>query len=313
MAMMIFAWLGYWGFVFFYIFFRDNIKYSHKLKGYDVLTLVMFLPNMHFWTVSLGKGSIIFFGLGLATYGLSRITKRKLAMIAGLAVVYHVRPHVFLFMVAGIVIGFFTGRQKVPLYQKILVLGGGVLGMFLLYDKILGFAGVDSENVVESFEAMTSHRANELSQSGSGVDTSNYPLVFKLFTFWFRPLFVDAPGLLGLFVSAENLIYVMLTARLFDKKFLPFFVKSDALVKSSLVIFVASSIALSTTMANLGIIIRQKSMVMYFFFFLIMSFMDHKRGLLEEKKKKKLAVQQLRAKALEAALPPPATSTNPIA
>lgn len=292
MMMVLFSWAGYWGFVFFYICFRENTRYNHKVLGFDMLKLLMFLPNMHFWTVSLGKGSLIFMGLGIATYGLSKIRSRIPALVWGLVIVYHVRPHVFLFMCMGIILGLFTGREKIPLYQKILVLGGGIIAMFILYDKVLGFVGLDSENVVESFESFSGKRAAELAKAGSGVDTSNYPLLLKLFTFWFRPLFVDAPGALGLFVSCENLIYVILTAKLFDRQFIKYLRKSPALVKSSIIIFIASSIALSTTMANLGIIIRQKSMVMYFYFFLILSFVDYKKHLLvlkREKRKKRAA------------------------
>jgi hypothetical protein len=62
--MLIFSWFGYVGFVFAYLFFRENITYPVKLFGnIDFLTLMLFLPNMHFWSASLGKGSIIFMGL----------------------------------------------------------------------------------------------------------------------------------------------------------------------------------------------------------------------------------------------------------
>src|SRR5687768_13233404 len=63
MMMVLFAWLGYLGFVYFYIVFKENIKFKHKFQGYDLITLFIFLPNMHFWTGSYGKGSIIFWGL----------------------------------------------------------------------------------------------------------------------------------------------------------------------------------------------------------------------------------------------------------
>lgn len=274
MMMVLFAWFGYLGFLYFYIYFKENSQFKHQLGKYDLIKILLFLPNMHFWTASLGKGSLIFMGMGMAIYGLSKLQKRKIALIAGLLIVYHVRPHVFLFMVLGIVVGLFTGRQKVPAWQKYLVVVGGAVTMFFLYSKILAFAGLDSEDVVGSFDKFADKRAAELSKAGSGVDVSNYPLILKLFTFWFRPLFVDAPGALGIFVSFENLVYVIITAKLFNKDFLPFIFKGPALMKTSLVIFIVASIALSTTMSNLGIIIRQKSQVMYFFFFVVLAFLD---------------------------------------
>jgi hypothetical protein len=279
MMYALFAWMGYWGFVYFYVYIKENTKFRHKFMGMDLIGLLIFLPNMHFWTVSLGKGSIIFFGLGMMMYGLSQLKTRKLHLLLGLLIIYHVRPHVFLFMAVGIVVGLFTGKQKVPLYQKLLVFGASLGAMVLLYDKIMAFAKIDGDNVMQSFNQFSSVRAYELSKAGSGIDISNYPLVLKLFTFWFRPLFVDSPGAMGLIVSFENLLYLALTAKLFQKGFIKFLRKGSALLKTSAVAFLATSFALSGTMSNMGIIIRQKSMIMYFLLFVIVMFLDYKKEL----------------------------------
>lgn len=287
MTMFLFAWVGYWGFVYFYMIFKENLKYKHKLYGYDLITLFIFLPNMHYWTASLGKGSIIFFGIALAIFGLSKMSTRKVSLIVGLIIVYHVRPHVFLFMAVGIVLGIFTGKQKIPFYQKFLVFAGSATALALMYNSILAFVGLDQDNLLQSFNQFSTVRAYELSRNaGSGLDTSNYPLIFKLITFWFRPLFIDSPNIIGIVVSFENVLYVFLTLKLFDRKFWSFLKSSPVLVKTSAVTFLATSFALSGTLSNLGIIIRQKSMVMYFLLFVVISFMDYKKGLQMEKRKK---------------------------
>lgn len=285
MMMVLFAWLGYLGFVYFYIVFKENIKFKHKFYGYDLITLFIFLPNMHFWTGSYGKGSIIFWGLAMATYALSNLKNRKKVLLFGLLIIYHVRPHVFLFMAVAILVGLFTGRQKVPFYQKFLVFAGSAVALFLMFDQIMAFAGLDSENLVESFDQFSSHLSSELAKAGSGIDTSNYPLVLKLFTFWYRPLFVDSPGPVGLIVSFENVFYLLLTLKIFQGSFLKFMKQASALVKINLVIFLATSIALSTTLSNMGIIVRQKSMVMYFLLFVIIAFLDYKKEIIFRKRK----------------------------
>lgn len=291
-SMLLFAWFGYLGFIHFYIFFRENLKAKVQVWGYDLLVILLFLPNMHFWTASLGKGALIFMGLGLFAYAMRFPQKRLLALLLGSSVVYMVRPHIFMFLGIGAVIGYFTGREKMPLYQKILIYVGFVGGVFALSDQILAIANINEEDVAGSFDQFATTRAAGLSNAGSGVDINNYPLVLKLFTFWFRPLFVDAPGALGIFVSFENLLYVILAWKLVDKDFIPFLKKSTSLVKMSLVIFISSSIALSFVMSNLGIAMRQKSMVMYFLFFVIISFLEYK-------KRKKIALFQLKKKNLE--------------
>jgi hypothetical protein len=307
MMMVLFTYLGYWGFVYFYIFFKENIVYPHRFlantslggskKGIDMITLFIFLPNMHYWTSSLGKGSIIFWGLAMTMYGLSKMNKRKLAMIFGLAIVYHVRPHVFLFMTVGIIVGMFTGRQKIPGYQKTLVFFGVAITLALMYNTIMNFVGLDTENLVESFDKFSTTRSGELAKSNSGVDISNYPLVLKLFTFWFRPLFFDAPGIAGLIVSFENVIYILLVANLFQPGFLKFIKVSSALVKTCAVAFLATSFALSATLSNMGIIIRQKSMVMYFFLFIIIAFLDYKQSIKMARRKKYMNEQKTQEEA----------------
>lgn len=172
------------------------------------------------------------------------------------------------------------------MYQKLLVFGGSVAAMVLLYDKIMAFSQLDGDNLVQSFNQFSATRSYELSKAGSGIDISNYPLALKLFTFWYRPLFVDSPGAMGLLVSFENMLYLFLTAKLFQKGFIKFLRQGSALVKTSAVSFLATSFALSSTMSNMGIIIRQKSMIMYFLLFVIVSFLDYKKQLQVQKKQR---------------------------
>jgi hypothetical protein len=152
--------------------------------------------------------------------------------------------------------------------------------------------GLDQENLFDSFTEFADTRAFELAKANSGIDTSQYPLILKLLTFWFRPLFFDAPSFIGIVVSFENLLYLFLTLKLINRRFLGFLKAAPALVKTSAVIFLATSFALSGTLSNLGIIIRQKSMVMYFLLFLILAFMDY----LQDAKMARRNAQLLRKK-----------------
>lgn len=289
MMMVLFSWFGYWGFVYFYIVFKESLQFKHKLRGYDLVTIFIFLPNMHYWTASLGKGAIIFLGIALVSYGLSRLSSRKMALLLGLVLVYYVRPHVFMFLAVGIIVGVITGREKVPFYQKFLVFTGSAVALFLLYGTIMSFVGLDQDNLIESFNEFSGTRSYELAKSaGSGIDISNYPLILKLLTFWFRPLFFDVPNMVGIVVSFENLLYIFLTLKLFDRKFLTFIKNAPGLVKTSGIAFLATSLALSGTLSNLGLIIRQKSMVMYFLLFVILSFMDYKKNIETAAKKRAL-------------------------
>lgn len=279
MMMILFAWLGYLGFVYAYLFFRENIPVKLKVfKSMDLLNLILFFPNMHFWTSSLGKGSAIFLGLMMFAYSIKNPKERLITLIIGSLLIYYIRPHVFLFIAVGTVLGYMSGKEKVSLGKKVFIYIVLIGGLLLVQDTILGVVGLESsDDLVGGFEDFSDNRSASLSNSGSGVDMSSYPLPVKLFTFWFRPLFFDAPGILGLITSVENLIYLLLFIKILNLDFIRFIRNSNIMVKMSLVVFFLSSFAMTFIMSNLGIIMRQKSMVMYFAFFVIYYYLAQKQ------------------------------------
>jgi hypothetical protein len=273
--MLLFSWFGFVGFVYAYLFFKENITINVTVfKKFDLLTLLLFLPNMHFWTASLGKGSLIFMGLMVFIYGLRFPQKRIFSLIIGGGLVYMIRPHVLLFLLVGVMVGILTGKSKIGGGVKFLVLLISLGFLYFAQNSILGVANLEgSENVIQDFDQFAADQSRRLVSSNSGVDMSNYPLPLKFFTFWFRPLFIDSPSVLGVFSSIENLIYLLLFAKICNKRFFRFILKAPYLVKTCLIIFVLTSFALTFVMSNLGIIMRQKSMVMYFGFFVIYYFL----------------------------------------
>jgi len=287
MMMVLFAWLGYLGFVYAYLFFRENIPVKITVfKRFDLLTLILFFPNMHFWTASLGKGAPIFLGLMLYAYAIKNTKSRLIALIIGSILIYYIRPHVFMFVALGTVLGYMSGKEKISFWKKAFIYISLIGGLVLAQDAILGVVGLEESE----------DRSAKLGSSGSGVDMANYPLPLKLFTFWFRPLFFDAPGILGLITSVENLLYLLLFFKILKKDFITFIKNSTVVVKMSLVIFFLSSFAMTFVMSNLGIIMRQKSMVMYFAFFVIYYYLAQKKydKILRFKKIRKLREEDLK-------------------
>ncbi|MCH7401801.1 hypothetical protein ACFOUP_00620 [Belliella kenyensis] len=275
MTMMLFTWFGFLGFLYFYLFIKENLNFNPKLKGWDAITIFMFLPNMHFWTASLGKGAIIFSGLGFLVYGLSKPAQRIPHIMIGSFVSYLVRPHILFAVLIGMSVGFVLGKGKVPVYQKYLVAIAGLVVSVILYEKIILYLGYDPNNILESFEEESALNAHRLSYSaGSAVNMSSYSLPMKLFTFWFRPLFIDSPNFLGIVVSFENALYIYMFSKIFSRDFITYIKDAPAMVKMSGVVFISISISMTYIMSNLGIIIRQKSQIMYFMLFVIVAFID---------------------------------------
>ncbi len=274
MMMFLTTWLGFWGFVYFYLFFKENLRFNPKFEGWDAITIFMFLPNMHFWTASLGKGAIIFGGIGFLVYGLSWPGKRISHMLFGGYLCYMVRPHILFAILIGMGVGFVLGREKVPLYQKYLVAVGAIFISLFVYEDLLIFLGYDPNNVVASFEEESALNSQRLQSAGSAVDMASYNLPMKLFTFWFRPLFIDSPNVIGLVVSMENALYIYMFSKIINKDFIKYMRIAPAMVKMSALVFISISLSMTFVMSNLGIIIRQKSQIMYFMLFVIVAFMD---------------------------------------
>ncbi len=279
MMMVLFIWFGYLGFVFAYLFFRENITIKVKIfNKFDFLTLILFLPNMHYWTASLGKGAPIFLGLMMFAYAIKNPKSRIGLLILGSCLIYFVRPHMFLFVAVGTALGYLSGKEKISFAKKFFVFASIFGVLFFVQDEILAVAGLEnSDDITTGFQEFSQNRASELGKSGSGVDMSSYNLFFKLFTFWFRPLFLDASGIMGLIVSAENLLYLILFLKILKLDFIKFVKNAPISVKMSLVVFFATSYSMTFIMSNLGIIIRQKSMVMYFLFFVIYYYLAQKK------------------------------------
>jgi hypothetical protein len=304
--MALFSFFGFLGFLYFYIFFRENIRFKHYFMGYDLLTLTFFLPNLHFWSSSFGKGSIIFLGLGLFFFGISNVRKRLLAIAIGGFIIYHVRPHIMLVVLVSSAAGFIFSSRGVSVAWRVMFLLGASVAFFFIYKDVLSMVGIDEEQFISQGLDM-SRRAKELTKASSGVDITQYSLPMQVFTFLYRPLFVDAPGVLGLIVSFENVFYVLITLKLLTSgKGLKFLFTGDFLAKSALFSFLTVSVALAQIAGNLGLAMRQKSQVMILLLFVVLSY-------LESDKRKAYTALQRRTPVRRPQPPQPQPQSTPTA
>lgn len=274
-TMFIFSYFGYVAIVYFYIAARENVSLKVVWKGYTSIELVFLLPNLHFWSCSLGKGSVILFGLGLFTFGLSRFNRRTLSMIVGGFIVYMVRPHILFAAIISVMMSSILTSKGMKLYVRWLIFAIS-LGLVIYISKdVAQFTSVEDFDVLNS--EFLSNRAAELGKSSSGVNIQNYSLPMKMFTFWFRPLFFDGQGLMGLMVSFENALYLFMFGIVIYYGFKNW--KSwNGWFRICLFLFVIGSIALAQVTGNLGIAIRQKAQLMPFFFIIYFKSLQYKEA-----------------------------------
>ena len=266
-VMFIFSFVGFQGILLFYLAARENIpKMSVVFGGMTLLEILFILPNCHFWSASLGKGSVMIFAIGLTFYGLSRFNSRFPHLLIGAFLVYMVRSHMLLAVVIGLALGLFLSQSGIKWYVRYSLLLVSFLAVFLLSDNVLENTGTESLNIFDSKKIET--RAKELGKGNSGLDLANYNQGFKLFTFIFRPLFVDAPGLMGIISSFEN-IFILFLSFYFLVNFPSFWNVSTGFHKTAFFVFLLAAISLAQISGNLGIAIRQKSQIFPLLFFVL--------------------------------------------
>lgn len=264
-SMMLFSYFGYIGAVFFYLTAKENVRLNAVWNSFSPVELLFLLPNLHFWTSSIGKGSVVSLGLGMFAFGLSRFNHRFFSILIGSSLIYMIRPHIFFALITSLVFGLLITRSGIkPFFKWVLTIIGCVVFVYIS-GSVLNFTDSDSLDVTTS--SSISHRASQLSGANSGVDIQNYNLFFKLFTFWFRPLFFDGLGLMGFICSFENLLCLVLFVITIREAF-----KSwsnwNGLFRIFVFAFFIGSFILCQVTGNLGIAMRQKVQFMPFFFIL---------------------------------------------
>ncbi|PPK87972.1 hypothetical protein CLV84_0933 [Neolewinella xylanilytica] len=273
-VMFLFGFFGFIGFFYLYLFVSEQIQFRHKLLGIDIILLLFFLPIAHFYSASLGKGAVILAGMGLLFYGLNRIGKRLIFLLLGVFIVLHVRAHIMAAVCGAAVLAAVFSNRGIKNWQKVIIVVVSLAALGPLFQQTFAYVGVDATDA-EAIEEWSEKRTTDLKKANSAVDIENYSQPMKLFTFLFRPLFIDSPNALGLIVSVENLIYLILFLRCFNPRFLRFIIQAPWMVKMALTTFFVVSIALAQISSNMGIAIRQKSQVTYLFVFVLLAYADY--------------------------------------
>jgi hypothetical protein len=242
-------------------------SYFGKIK---IFPLIMFLPNLHFWTVSIGKDSTSFLFIIMFFYSLLNFKKRFLLGILGVFLLYLIRPHVTLFALISFGIAYFFS-SKATKYQRI-ILTILVLGMaIMILPKLLEYSKIDSLST-DNLDKFANERAGLLNResTGSRLDVSSYPFVIKVFTFLYRPLFFDINNVTAILASVENLFLLLLTFKALKNK--PFQAyKSAPLIIQSLIIFlIIGTLAFSQILSNMGIMLRMRNMFLPSLFLFIL-------------------------------------------
>lgn len=238
---------------------------TEELKVFNVnlLPLLFFMPNLHFWTAIIGKETLCFFWLSTIFLKLAQKKYKAISLWLSLAGLFILRPHVFIMLVVPLTIIYLFKGNWSRLQKGLLALGS-----FILVGVSYYFFLVLSE--IESLSWDRLQRFNlgsilSFKRSASYVPIHEYTYPEKLFAFFFRPFFFDAYNLNMYILSLENLfllIFHLIIAYLFFK----FYKKIKfATVEKIILGFVGLAFLLYVQRyAGLGIFVRTKIMLQPF-------------------------------------------------
>jgi hypothetical protein len=263
---LLFALVGFLGFVFLFLTLHRTLSLNPRLLGVKLFPWILFLPNMHFWSGGIGKDTLMFLALTLFIFSLTNPLKNIPGIIISFYLAFYIRPHMALLMVVGFGFSMLTSLKGLNLFWRILFFGGAIALFVIMSPLVLDFIRVD-EGEITQIEEIASNRAAGLNKKsvGSAIDIANYSVLARVLTFLFRPLFFDSVNVFGFLVSFENLFYVFLGVVLFNPGNWKTLFALPTHLKAALFIMASTAYFLSSALSNLGLILRQKNMVMFMF------------------------------------------------
>ncbi len=258
----LFQLAGFLGICVLYRIFKEILLFPTSKRTKQLLLLLVFLPNLHFWTTAIGKDSLIFLGITLVVWGLIEYRTRIPALFSGLVLVYFVRPHVAGFLVMAVLMALLWG-PGVNIRWRIMgtvIVTGIFLYILPLIQDFLGLDEVTTKSVTGYLETRQGYNL----EGGSSVDIRGYPLPLKILTYLYRPFFFDARGIMGLIVSVENVLYFLMTVIAVSRTLWSVLwrYKFSFFMRFNFFFFLIGTLVFSMSIANTGIAIRQKTMLM---------------------------------------------------
>jgi hypothetical protein len=276
---LVFTWIGFLGCFFFYRAFVTALP-DCDAKRYALL--VMLWPTMLYWPSSIGKDCWLVFALGIAALGAARVLVRRpggyTLLVLGTVLGSLVRPHVSLLLLIAFAVALLLGRRadrpgavtptavaKIAGLVVVLALGG--------YAATRTADLLNSQDINTSVDSALATNGNRTEQGGSsfsGADPQN-PVGYAqaAVTILFRPLPIEAHGTESMATALEGLFLLGLVLVSWRRLLsIPRRIRPEPYVALA-VSFVLMFIFAFGTIANFGILARERSQMMPFLFILL--------------------------------------------
>lgn len=223
---------------------------------------LLLLPQLHFWTCAIGKDAVSFLLITLIIYAW-HFKKQLWLLLLWIVLLSIIRVHVAGVVAVAFLLSVLLSKRRYSLFAKVFITTISVIGIAIAFNRFLGATNSESLSDVANYaDSFT----ETYSDTGTFVNLSGSPIIVKMGAYLFRPLFFDAGNVLTLEASVENVFWIVLIYTLLSlifkrkKRFSIDWGQVGFPLLSALFLLVGLSYGLS----NLGIAMRQKSMIFPF-------------------------------------------------
>lgn len=239
--------------------------------GRALLRWLMLWPTLWFWPSSVGKEALVVFGAGLVTAGAFSGSRRGLPLVGiGTLLLFFVRPHFAAMIGAGLVVAeVATFRAAGP--TQLFRLGG-----LLVFGAVVA-SGTSSAMGLDSFDAaaiedFVDEKTSISTRGGSNFDQGSGlgAIPYQVITVLFRPFLWEAHNAQALVASLEMMF--MWTVAFRRRVSLAESLRSwrrSRLLAYALFCATLLTVAFGMAFSNLGIIARQRTIILPFLFIII--------------------------------------------
>ncbi len=278
-SFLLFAWLG---FLACYLFYRALVIAMPDADHHRYALLIFLWPSLVVWLSSLGKDCWMLFTIAIATLGAAKVLRRLrggyFLLVVGLLLGSFVRPHVSLLVLIAFSIAHLIGRRakrsgsvtassvtKIAGLAILLVLGS----VLATRTSTLLDANDISGSVDEQLQGVQARTFEGESSFPPANPTNPVGYAKAAVTILFRPFITEADGMEGLITAAEAMalfgLFALSIPRLWSMLRR---LRSDPYITFALCYGLMFVFAFGTV-ANFGILARQRSQLLPFVFVLL--------------------------------------------
>jgi hypothetical protein len=264
---VVFSFMSFWALVF---FVRAHHSANRGVDGRSYVMLVLLWPSLWFWPCSVGKEAVVLLGAGLATWGYVGRNERIrwLPAALGIGIIFAIRPHVATVFVASAVFAEWVGRRGWTFGR---VLQALVIAAILLFVGIrsaqeLGLGAMDLEGAREFMAQRSQLTEKGGSNIGAGA-TGLLAVPMAFINILMRPFVFEAHNAQALLSGLEMMFFWALV--FVRRKRIVAALRGwrhNRMLRFALPMSALYILMIGLTFSNLGIIARQRVLVLPFLF-----------------------------------------------